>query len=471
LLLLLAIISVALAGPNKDHPVERYLYVWVGGGCAFPDSTGCSADYIATIDVWKKSLTYNTVVHRAFLPVYIPGVYGNEDYYTQANEAHHMFLAKDHLVAASRAPGNARVNGAITYPGKADIFVFELNTDHFPVFKFALKPSGACSDEITPVNGRETQFLVAHLCKQGNPGWAGGGISIIDITSGLTSNWILNGPSITATGTGSYTTGSLVFNPHSGDFDPNYGYVATNFVVPGTRRYGISLSHFAPNGQYRGEITYTGEPGNWANYVNSVFNTAAPSSGSGFMDIKYLDNDGHLITCASLQGVLYHVDVSVDPPTATPALDIAAAVNGGVRTFSGTTIRVIPGMNRLVTTYGLRYVVLVAWDDEYNFSVKASFDTCTIFTCVAANPTTTGVIVGEYSGAHYVKFSEDYETVYISTYYQGYPSTKRILAFELDSEFNTLTLVDDLDRAATSLLGGHNPHALAFRKYSPNARH
>jgi hypothetical protein len=315
------------------------------------------------------------------------------------------------------------------------------------------------------------------LCKAGNSGFLGGAISIIDISTGLTANWALNPPNpnpTAATSNSYYGLGTPVFNPHSGDFDPNYGYVATNFVVPGTRRYGISLSHFAPDGNYIGDITYTGTPGHWANYVNTVFNTAAPSSGSGFMDIKYIDDNGNLVTCASLQGVLYHVNVAASPPTVVRALDLAAALldNGGPPTFSGTTIRVIPGANRFVATYGLRYVFLVGWDDLYNFSILASVDTCSILpagaACLPAAEATTGVVVGKYSGAHYVKFSEDYETAYVSSYYQGYPSTKRILAFDLGPDFNTLVFDNTLDFGAGQLLGGRNPHALAFRKFSPH---
>jgi len=296
----------------------------------------------------------------------------------------------------------------------------------------------------------------------------GGSVSIVDIVAASAATWMVNEPIIPATDASYYTSSTPVFNPHSGDFDPMYGYVVANFVVPGTRRYGNSLSYFSPLGLYLGEITLNSGPHAWASYVNTVFDALAPSSGSGFMDIKYIGN-GNLITCASLQGKLFHINVAANPPTVLMALDLAAAVNGGLRTFSGTTIRVIPGRNRLITTYGLRYVVLVGWDDNYNFSVKDFVDTCLLFpgTCAFA-ATTTGVLptVGPYSGAHYVKFSDDYERVYVACYYQSYPSNKRILSFSLDANKNNLQLEDGLDHGATPLLGTHNPHALAFAEWS-----
>jgi hypothetical protein len=384
-------------------------------------------------------------------------------------------LAKDYLVAAARAPGNSRTNAATgaVFPGRADVFVFELDPEtKFPTFQFAIDPPGSCSDEITPVNKRKTQFLIAHLCQAGNPGWSGGAVSIIDISSKLSANWVLNPPAVPATGTASYVQGTPVYNPHSGDYDKNYGYVATNFVVPGTRRYGISLSHFAANGLYVGEITYPGDAAaglpTWADSTNTVFDAVVPSSGAAFMDVKYIDADGNLVTCASLQGRLYHVNVKNNPPTVRMALDIAAVVNNGERVFSGETIRVIPGANRLVVTYGLRYVVLIAWDENYNFEVKDSFDTCTILPCTAA-AASTGALTGSYSGAHYVKFSDDYETVFVSSYYQSYPATKRVLAFTLDAEFNTLELETGIDRGTTALLAPHNPHAIAYKRWSRNS--
>jgi hypothetical protein len=405
---------IAIAVVSAD--TTRYAYVWVGNP---------TADFLATIDYNPASATYGTTLNRAYVDN------TNSNVLLGGNEAHHMSMSADKnwIIVGNRAPGTK---------GKDEVFVYSVDpVTRFPQWAFSLDPpGGSCADEIVAVNPEKTQFVVTHLCNRtgGNPG----ALSWFDIITRETRVW-----------SNSAETG-LEFNPHGGDWNPAVGFYAASFVNPvvtSPRLYRDTIHVFNTDSTLNQTVV-----------MPTAGITYLPGNiGAGYMDVKFIDDDGRAITCASLKGVLYLLQPFHNPPV-VEALDIASLVNGGVNTFSGTTIRVNNAKNRLIATYGLRYVLLIGWNKRrHNFFLVDYIDMCDPalgFNCASSAPF-------PYAGAHYVRLNKDETQFILTSHYQGFNSIKRVHSFDIVGDWDGLSYESTFNPDVTP----GNPHGVVIAEW------
>jgi hypothetical protein len=179
--------------------------------------------------------------------------------------------------------------------------------------------------------------------------------------------------------------------------------------------------------------------------------------GAGYMDVKWIDST-HAVTCASLEGKIYLVMPFENPPYEV-ALDIAGAINDGINTFSGTSIRINKAKTRIIATYGLRYVVLLSIDSNYNIRVVDSVDMCSQSSLASLCAMKDNL--GPYGGVHYGRLTSDEDRLVITSYYGGYPSIKRVHSFAINSDFNSLAY----DATFNPNMDGGNPHGVVYAEW------
>jgi hypothetical protein len=370
-----------ISGNHVHHKDQKkgtnYLYAWVGSD---------AGDHLAVIDYSPDSDSYGSVINRTPLPSDIPHIS------TSGNEPHHIGITGDQQWIVTSG-----LTSFLKGPGKHEIFVWSIDeATKKPSFAYSLDiPGFACPDEFVALNKKKTEFAVTMMCNA--VGNSPGAIFRLDVPSGALSLW--QSPSLTLTD----------FNPHG--FDVNkQGLVSADYINPS------SLFLLPENFQFRDTLRHFNQYGT----LNGVFNM--PTAGAGYMDFHFFPDprSNHLgIACSTNGNYLYKLN-TLDH-SAVPLLDLAVAVSNGDRSISAGIYQFSNTGNRLLMTFQLRFIVLIAFDAARTAaSVLQVFDFCSDLPIRGRQTIDFGAVCenkGSKPGPHYLRLAADESTLFLTNYF------------------------------------------------------
>jgi len=248
-------------------------------------------------------------------------------------------------------------------------------------------------------------------------GLAPGAIAQVDLVAGSASLW--SGTDVQSKGT---------FNPHGTAYSPEYGLIAADYISPASLfapppfLFRDTLHHFNPDGSFNGTIDL-------------------PTSNGGFMDFHYSTKPGYThygMTMSATGNTIFRVN-ALNHSDVVLLADLAGLVgalpaqSAGLFSFSKTG-------NRMIITFQLRAVMLIAFDDSFTSArVLQEFDFCK-----DVNPTKAPQVnwtkvceqTDNYPGSHYIRFDADETRVVIANYfiriaYGNFPGSGTIHSFNI----------------------------------------
>lgn len=372
-LLLLVIVNASfLPIRNQQRPCTfldhssrvEYLYVWVGSD---------EGDHIAVIEYDPANVcSYGNIISKSYLPD-VPNVSQT------GNEAHHLGISGD---------GKWIITGGLVslLMGTNEIFVWSIDENRMPVYNYSFDvPGYGCPDEFLPINEAKTLFIFTMMCD--GSGGSPGSVWQINLSTGVWGPWL------------SPLNILVDFNPHGLDYSTKYGMISADYVLPITLFTGPPII-------FRDTLRRFNLDGT----LNATINM--PTVNSGFMEFHYFpDEDSKYlgVSCGTNDNGFYLINTTDNTPLLL--INLADAVNGGVKSLSAGLFRFTKTGNRLVTTFDLRYVVLLEIsEDRRNASVIKVFDYCILYPQVCLQ-------TGGKPGSHYLRFDVAEERFWVVNYF------------------------------------------------------
>jgi len=279
---------------------------------------------------------------------------------------------------------------------------------------------GACTDEFHPTNWQRTQFVVSQMCSDtgGSPGHL------------VKWNMITNVYTI-------WEQGTLTdFNPHGGDWNPSgNGFVITDFVLP--------ISLFSTSFVFRDTVRYFDNNGN----LLYTFNMPAPSN-AGYIATRWVSNTKAITAASASQNVMYVLDTVAHSVTAV--LDFGALIHPA---FNAGLPLVNIDFQRGFIAFGLRYLVLFSWDNNYNFSIVQTYDFC------SAVYTPCSGLVNGVPGSHYLALSLDQSRLMVSNNFvtvgnAQFPGRGTINSFTIGANWTSFSAISRFNPTVGGLAHG-----------------
>ena len=405
---------------EKDKKRADLLFAWVGA------DTG---DHVAVIDYSPQSDSYGSVISRHLLPS------GSNRISTTGNEPHHIAITGD---------GQWLVTGGLTsfLKGTDEIFVWNIDQKtKKPSFAYSLDvPGYGCTDEFVSLDSQKLSFAVSMMCN--SQGTSPGAIFRLHVPTGQLTLWQSASVSLTA------------FNPHGFDINQN-GLVSADYIDP--------VSLFTTSFVFRDTLRHFNLDGT----LNATINM--PTTNSGYMNFLFFPDaaSSHLgVACSTLENVMYQVNARDN--TVRPMLDLAAAITGGVRSLSVGLFHFGRTGNRMLMTFQLRYVVLIAIDpSRASARVLQTFDFCAAHAQgqVSIDFPAMCAADGNHPGSHYIRIAADEARFYLTNYFivvgnAALPGTQSAHSFRISKDAQGEFASFDFEEQFAPDFQGGKPHGL-----------
>jgi len=417
LLVALLLVGNLLLVKGEAQPWEDRLFVW----CGHPEG-----DFLAVIDFNNWSPTYGEVLHRAFLPTTAPTINPIN------NEPHHIAITQN---------GKFVITGGLAsvLSGKDEIFIWEIDENGFPQFWSSMDVPGGCTDDFQPYNENGTEWLVSMMCD--SSGGSPGDIVWFNVETLEFRQWSSSPEPIPD------------FNPHGFAYLPNFGVGVADFVLP--------TSMFTDNVIFRDTVRYFNADGSYNTTLT------LPSKNSGYMEFKFVDDEGRGVTCGTHLNTLFLLQ-PFDIPPIRPLLDIAGALNHGIQQFSAAVMHMAPDHRRLYMSSALRYLLLIDIPEDLSHAtIIDHYDFCDPLN--GWDCSVTG-----YPATHFVVVNPEETRIVVSNYFVRIGNvqlkgTSTVHSFLVNSDRTKLTYENSF-RVETEYSGNITyPHGLAYHRYYPSS--
>jgi len=381
-------------------------------------------DYLAVVDFNDWSPTYGDVIHREFLPT------TSETVSPVNNEPHHIAITKN---------GKWVVTGGLASVliGKDEIFIWEIDEDGLPRFYSSLDVPGGCVDDFFPFNEEGDELLVSMMCNE--QGVSPGTIVWFNVETGEFREFISSPEPLPD------------FNPHGFGYLPHIGIGVSDFVLP--------ASMFTLDIIFRDTVRYFNADGTYNTTVK------LPSENSGYMEFKFVDDEGRGVTCGTHLNTLFLIQ-PWDARPYVPLLDIAAALNNGVNQFSAAVMHMAKDNRRVYMSSALRYLLLIEIPEDLSrATILDYYDFCD-----PLNGWDGCSTLSDYPATHFVVVNPEETRIAVSNYFVRVGNvqligTSTIHSFLLNRERTRLTYENSF-HVETSFNGNTTyPHGLAYHRY------